>query len=275
MKFLEKNKKLICIIAVLCFALTLVLSLVNLLGSIGTLFSSFKHWTMMMGGWNLFNAPDRFFHSNFFWSQTLESLAPGFFSILSILLGMICTLLFGICALRNMKKGSRKLLAVAGVVMLLIAANSFLSTVVSSVLLISFRDYAVDLAYIIGVLVGGVIGLLPVVLFALFLIIGAFIKAKGPAMPIISAVVVLLYGGFIAIASIVTIIFFFATPTYGYGNIYAICQLLSTLMGAGAAIIQPLGLLLLVPVAFNICKPAPVAAEEAPAEEAPAEISAE
>lgn len=266
MKFLEKNKKLICIIAVICFALTLVLASLNLLASLGSFFSSLRYW-FFMAGKSLSNAFHRLFYSPYFWRTTLSTLAPGFFSVLSILLGMVCTLLFGVCALRSMKKGGRKLLAVAGVVMLLIAANSFLSVVVGSVLPISFGDYAVDLAYIIGALVGGVIGLLPVVLFALFLILGSFIKAKGPAMPIISAVVVLLYGGFMAIASIVTIISFFAAGAVpGYTGFYTICQLLSTLLGAGAAIIQPLGLLLLVPVAFNICKPAPVAAEEAPAE---------
>ena len=274
MKFLEKNKKLICIIAVLCFALTLVLASLNLLASLGNLFVSFRN-CFMMGGGSLSNVLSTLFNTRFFWRQALASLLPGFFSILSILLGMVCTLLYGICALRSIKKGGRKLLALAGVVMLLTAANSFLSTVVISVAPALFGNFGVNIPSIIGVLVGSVIGLLPVVLFALFLIIGAFIKAKGPAMPIISAVVVLLYGGFMAIASIVAIISFFATAMHYYTGFPAICQLLSTLLGAGAAIIQPLGLLLLVPVAFNICKPAPVTAEEAPAEEAPAEIIAE
>lgn len=245
MKFLTEKKKLFALIALICFAITLVS---NLFSAGGSIIGSFEY---------MFDGFGRFLISAI--------------SIISSLLALLIPLCYMVAAFFVWKKDNHmKLLAIGGVCVILNMFLAFVSQIISFITY-DYFNFGILLTQFFA-------NCLPFV-FAAYLIIFSLIKVKGPIVPIAGAALIalmlgsgLLGGAANFVQNIINLFDYFH-----WRNVWFT---ITSLFSSGMSLIGSAGLLLLVPAALYIPKeevteteeiiteePAAEEAEEAPAAE--------
>lgn len=242
-KFLEKNKKLLLLISMICLGVAL---LGNLVSSCIGIFGSFA---------NMF---DRF---GVFLTRIISIS-----SNLLALLGAACYV--GAAFFMWKKNDHMKLLGISGLISVVVMFLGILGYIVSSIT----YDY-----FNFGTLVSEFFACILPFVFAAYLVVFSVIKVKGPVIPIVGAALVLLVGGssltgnFVAFIRNVVNMFNFFHPSM-------LISLFINLVTSFVNMASSVGLLLLVPLAFYAPKDdvteaeiveeaAEVASEEIPAAE--------
>ena len=239
MKFLTEKKKLFALIAMICLALTLVYNVIaacaGAISSLGSMFYNFR------------------------------SFLVNFVSLITIGIGLLTVLCYVAGAFLVWKKDDHmKILGLGGVISIIALFMGLVSYLVSSIT----YDY-----FTFGIFLTTILDCFLPCLFAAYLIVFSLIKMKGPVVPIIGAVLVVLLCGSSIIGvfsqTISNIIHLF--DYFSWGIVWnTIVMIFHNFIN----LIQNVGLLLLVPVAFYIPKEEEVVVaeviEEAVIEETPA-----
>lgn len=242
MNKLYEKRKVLFLISTICLALAFVTGLL----SNGSAVLS----TLGIGyGYNVFHS----------FGSTVMALV----SLLTILLSCLISLCLVLAAFLQWRKDKNAMLLLISAVLQI--AVIFLN-IVNQVL--SFLTYEYfNFAQLLGCL-----SFLPLV-FAAYLILFSIIKTKGPVVPIIGLVLILLMTGSSLLSGCGAIITNIVSM-FEYFHISMLWSVLRNIVSVLIGMVSNIGLLLLVPMAFYIPKEkaavAEVPAEEAPVEEAPA-----
>ncbi len=236
MNKLYEKRKVLFLISTICLAVAFV---VGLLSSGSTLLNILGIGT----GYNIF--------------YSFGSVLMTLVSVLSVLLSCIISLCLVLAAFLQWRKDKNaKLLLIVGVLQILIMFLNLVNQI------FSFLTYE----YFDFVALLSCFSFLPFV-FAAYLILFSIIKTKGPVIPIIGAVLILLLTGSSLLSGFSHIIYTIVNM-FDYFHfrmlLNAVVEIISILVG----LVSQIGLLLLVPMAFYIPKNA--AAAESVAEEVPA-----
>lgn len=240
MKKLYEKRKVLFLISTICLALAFVTGLLSNGSAVLT--------TLGIGqGYNAFHS----------FGSTMMVLV----SLLTILLSCLASLCLVLAAFLQWRKDKNAMLLL--IFALLQLAVIFLNVVNQILSFLTYKYF--DFAQLLGCL-----SFLPLV-FAAYLILFSIIKTKGPVVPIIGLVLILLMTGSSLLSGCGAILTNIINM-FQYFHISMLWNVLRSIVSILIGMVSNIGLLLLVPMAFYTPKEAVAVApaEEAPVAEAPA-----